>query len=97
MFGKDGAFAPLLKNILNATLEGETDTHFTEEEHQVGNHHNGKMQKLVQIPLSEVTTLRDRNSSFDPQLIKKRETILTEGVANHIISLIVNISRPDFN
>lgn len=55
------------------------------------------MQKLVQIPLGEVTTLRDRNSSFDPQLIKKRETILTEGVANHIISLIVNISRLKFN
>lgn len=37
MLGKDGAFAPLLKNILNVTLEGETDTHFTEEEHQMGN------------------------------------------------------------
>ncbi|MEG2158112.1 MAG: transposase, partial [Bacteroidaceae bacterium] len=27
MFGKDGAFAPLLENILNAALEGEMDAH----------------------------------------------------------------------
>ncbi len=30
---------------------------------------------------------RDRNSSFDPQFIKKRETILAEGVADRIIGL----------
>ena len=30
---------------------------------------------------------RDRNSTFDPQFIKKRETILAEGVADRIIGL----------
>ena len=65
------------------------DAHLTEEERQMGNCRNGKMQKQVQTPLGEVTvsTLRDRNSSFDPQFIKKRETILTKGVANRIIGL----------
>lgn len=87
MLGKDGAFAPLLESILNATLEGEMDAHLTEEERQTGNRRNGKIQKQVQTPLDEVTvsTSRDRNSSFD--LIKKRETILAEGVADRIISL----------
>ena len=84
--GKDGAFAPLLESILNATLEGEMDAHLTEKE-RMGNCRNGKMQKQVQISLSEVTvsTPRDRNSSFDPQFIKKRETILAEGVADRMI------------
>ena len=61
-----------------------SDAHLTEEERQMGNRRNGKMQKQVQTPLGEVTvsTPRDRNSSFDPQFIKKRETILAEGVAN---------------
>ena len=47
------------------------------------------MQKQVQTPLGEVTvsTPRDRNSTFDPQFIKKRETILAEGVADRIIGL----------
>lgn len=89
LLGKDGAFAPLLESILNAALEGEMDAHLTEEERQMGNRRNGKMQKLVQTPLGEVTvsTPRDRNSSFDPQFIKKRETILAEGVADRIIGL----------
>ena len=64
------------------------DAHLTEEERQMGNRRNGKMQKQVQTPLGEVTvsTPRDRNSSFDPQFIKKRETILAEGVADRIIA-----------
>ncbi len=55
----------------------------------MGNRRNGKMQKQVQPPLGEATvsTPRDRNSSFDPQFIKKRETILAEGVSDRIIGL----------
>ena len=45
LLGKDGAFAPLLESILNAALEGEMDAHLTEEERQMGNRRNGKMQK----------------------------------------------------
>ena len=89
LLGKDGAFAPLLESILNAALEGEMDAHLTDEERQLGNRRNGKMQKQVQTPLGEVTvsTPRDRNSSFEPQFIKKRETILAEGVSDRIIGL----------
>ena len=89
LLGKDGAFAPLLESILNAALEGEMDAHLTEEERDLGNRRNGKMQKQVQTALGEVTvsTPRDRQSTFEPQFIKKRETILAEGVADRIIGL----------
>lgn len=89
LFGKDGALSPLLENIINAALEGEMDAHFTEESRQAGNRRNGKMQKQVQTPVGEVTvsTPRDRDSSFDPQFIKKRETMLAEGMAEKIISM----------
>jgi len=89
LLGKDGAFAPLLENILNAALEGEMEAHLSEVERQKGNRRNGKMQKQVQTPMGEVTvsTPRDRDSSFDPQFIKKRETVLAESVADRIIGL----------
>lgn len=89
LLGKDGAFAPLLESILNAALEGELDAHLDTEERDSGNRRNGKMQKQVQTPLGEVTvsTPRDRHSTFDPQFIKKRETILAENVADRIIGL----------
>ena len=94
LLGKDGAFAPLLESILNAALEGEMDAHLTEEERQTGNRRNGKMQKQVQTPLGEVTVSspRDRHSSFDPQFIKKRETILAEGVADRIIACMLLVT-----
>lgn len=45
LFGKDGALAPLLENIINAALEGEMDAYLCEESRQNGNCRNGKMQK----------------------------------------------------
>lgn len=73
MFGKDGAFAPLIEDILNAVLEGEMDAHLTEEERENGNRRNGKMQKQARTSVGEITisTPRDRDGSFDPQMIKK--------------------------
>src|SRR5574344_3115792 len=89
LFGKDGALAPMLERILNAALEGEMDAHLSSEERSSGNRRNGKMPKQVQTKYGEVTveTPRDRECTFDPQTVKKRETILAEGMADQIIGM----------
>lgn len=89
MFGKEGAFAPLIENILNAALEGEMDAHMDAEERANGNRRNGKMTKQVKTSVGEVTvsTPRDRDGSFEPQLIKKRETVLADQMSDKIIGL----------
>jgi transposase-like protein len=89
LFGKDGAFAPLLEQMVNSILEGEMDAHLTEESRMDGNRRNGKMPKQVQTPMGEITvhTPRDRDASFDPQFIKKRERVLAESVSDRIIGL----------
>ena len=89
LFGKDGALAPMLERILNAALEGEMDAHLSIDERSKGNRCNGKMPKQVQTCYDEVTveTPRDRDGSFEPQTIKKRETILAEGMADLIINI----------
>ena len=89
LFGKDGALAPMLERILNAALEGEMDAHLREESRESSNRRNGKMPKTVQTQYGEVTveTPRDRNGSFDPQTVRKRETILAEGMADQIIGM----------
>ena len=89
LFGKDGALAPMLERILNAALEGEMDAHLSEESRELGNRRNGKMSKTVQTQYGEVTveTPRDRDGSFDPQTVRKRETILAEGMADQIIGM----------
>lgn len=89
LFGKDGALAPMLERILNAALEGEMAAHLSEESHVGGNRRNGKMSKTVQTQYGEVTveTPRGRDGSFDPQTVRKRETILAEGMADRIIDM----------
>ena len=75
---------------LNAALEGEMDAHLTSEERSQGNRRNGKMPEQVQTLYGEVTveTPRDRDGSFEPQTVKKRETILAEGMADQIIDML---------
>jgi putative transposase len=63
LLGKDGAFAPLLENILNAALEGEMDSHMNSEERSRGNRRNGYTPKQVQTPLGEVTVHTPREIS----------------------------------
>ena len=58
LFGKEGAFAPLLQEMLNSILEGELESHLDEEERSSGNRKNGKSTKLLKTSSGtiEVTT-----------------------------------------
>jgi len=89
LYGKDGAFAPMLKSFLEAALEGELDSHLDEDERNEGNRKNGKTSKTIQTsdgPL-EIETGRDRNATFEPELVKKRETVLADTLESKIIGL----------
>lgn len=84
--GKDGVLAPLLENLLNSALEGELDSHLDEVEREMGNRRNGHMSKQVQTSMGEITinTPRDRDGTFDPQVVRKREKILADSLADRI-------------
>ena len=87
--GKDGVLAPLLENLLNSALEGEMDSHLDGVERELGNRRNGHMSKQVQTSMGEITinTPRDRDGTFDPQVVRKREKILADSLADRIIGL----------
>jgi putative transposase len=89
LFGKDGAFAPLLKNFIEKALEAEMEEHLSEEERSQGNKRNGKGRKTIKSSAGsfEIETPQDRHSSFEPELIKKRQTILAESLEEKIIGL----------
>lgn len=87
--GKDGAFAPLLKQFLDAALEAEMEEHLDEEERSKKNKRNGKGKKILKTNAGEVeiSTPQDRHSTFEPEIVKKRERILAENLSEKIISL----------
>jgi putative transposase len=89
LFSKDGAFGPLLQDMLNSILEGEIDGHLDDLERESGNRKNGKGKKQLKTSSGtiEVTTPRDRSGNFEPEIVKKRETILAESLEEKILGL----------
>ncbi len=89
LFGRGGAFAPLLKQFIEAALEAELDEHLDDEQRDNGNRKNGKTSKRLKTAEGtlDIETPRDRDASFEPQLVKKRETILAESLEQKILGL----------
>lgn len=90
LYGKDGAFAPMLKDFLETALQGELDAHLDEEQrNEQGNRKNGHTGKKLKTSQGtiEMNTPRDRLGSFEPELVKKRETILADSLEEKILGL----------
>jgi transposase-like protein len=89
LLGKDGAFQPLLKEFLESALEAEADQHLDEDERLKGNRRNGSGKKILKTTDGsfELETPRDRNGTFEPEIVKKRETILADHLEDKIIGL----------
>lgn len=87
--GDEGVFTPLIKQVLEASLEGELDQHLSDEKSSEGNRRNGRTQKNLKSSLGtfEISTPRDRDSSFRPQTIEKRQTQLPGDLEEKILGL----------
>ncbi|MEP1094031.1 MAG: IS256 family transposase [Cyclobacteriaceae bacterium] len=84
--GPDGAVTPLIKRLIEVSLEGELEEHLTENR---PNRRNGKGRKRVKTSYGEVPieTPRDRDSTYTPQLIPKRQRALGPSLEQKILSL----------
>lgn len=77
-FGRDGIFAKLFANTMEQMLEAELTDHLGYERHEAkgrnsGNSRNGHYGKKVRSSSGDVQIQvpRDRNGSFDPQILPK--------------------------
>jgi len=87
LIGIDGLFSDMLKRGLEAALSGELDAHL--EGSDVATRRNGLSSKHMQSSLGsfELEVPRDRASSFEPQIVRKRQTILTDELDAKILAL----------
>lgn len=85
--GKDGILTPLIKQLTEAALKAELEAHL--EADDTANRKNGSTSKTVNSPSGsfKLDTPRDRAGSFEPQLIKKHQTHLTDEIERKIISM----------
>lgn len=93
LLGDEGLLHQLTKALVERALAGELTHHLGYEKHAVGgkntgNSRNGSTPKTIKGKRGqvEIEVPRDRNATFEPQLIKKRETRF-DGFDEKIISL----------
>ena len=93
LVGPNGLLNQLTKNVLETALDAEMAEHLGYDKHDPvgrgsGNSRNGTRAKTVftEIGAVEVEVPRDTNSTFDPQIVKKRQRRLT-GVDEIVLSL----------
>ena len=87
LVGAEGVFTPLLKRVIEASLEGELDDHLKERKNK--NRRNGHTQKNIQSSLGgfDIFSPRDRNASFEPQTVSKRQRVISEDMDKKILGL----------
>lgn len=87
--GKDGAITPLIKQVIEAALEGELDEHIKETKPDSGNRRNGHTQKNLKSSFGDIEIFppRDREGSFDPQTVAKRQRVLPGDLDEKILAL----------
>jgi putative transposase len=87
MLGKDGIFTPLLREFLEASLDGEMDAHLMDRDES--NRRNGHGRKVVKTKLGPVgiSTPRDRDGSFQPEVIAKRSNVLSSDIDEVVLLL----------
>ena len=86
--GVGGVFTPLIKMVLEASLEGEISEHVSDTK-PAKNRRNGSGKKQMDSSLGsfELQTPRDRNGSFEPQTVPKRQVTLSSDIDKKIIGL----------
>lgn len=93
LMGKNGAIKKLIKSSLENILEAKLSEHLGYEKHSPegnnsGNSRNGKTHKSIKTDegMIDLEIPRDRNSSFDPIIVKKYEKTLGP-IEDKIISM----------
>ena len=91
--GEGGLLGKLTKMVVEGALEGELDDHLGYGKHDPagrdgGNSRNGHRAKTVLTEAGpvKISVPRDRDSSFEPKIVAKRQQRLT-GVDDMVISL----------
>jgi transposase-like protein len=90
LLGPQGLLTQIAKDLTQLALQGEMEAHLTENSLEDGsNRRNGLTTKTIKSSAGafELEAPRDRNGTFEPQLIKKRQTILTDELDSKILAL----------
>ncbi len=90
LLGPGGLLTSLVKDLTQIALQGEMEAHLQGSSLEEGNNRrNGSSSKTMKTSSAsfELEVPRDRNGSFEPVLVKKRQTVFNEELDNKILAL----------
>jgi transposase-like protein len=88
--GKDGVLAPLVKDLVESALDAELESHIADEVLAGrSNRKNGRTSKQLKSPGGsfQLDAPRDRSGTFEPQLVKKNQTSISDEIEGRILSM----------
>jgi len=89
--GKGGLLAPLIKQLTEAALEAEIESHIADDvlsgRKNRRNGFNKKTIKGTSDGTFELETPRDRQGTFEPQIVQKHQTTLSDEIEEKILSM----------
>ena len=85
--GKNGVLRDLVKQVTELALQAELETHLSQDLSK--NRKNGYTSKTMRTEHGEfeLNTPRDRNGNFEPQIVKKSQTHMSDEIEKKMLSL----------
>ncbi|RLA49708.1 MAG: hypothetical protein DRR42_15145 [Gammaproteobacteria bacterium] len=85
--GKDGVMAPLLKQLTEAVLEAELESHIADD--AVPDRKHGEFRETINTSEGRIAleTPSDRAGTFKPQIFKKHQTSVSDEIETKILSM----------
>ena len=85
--GQDGILTPLIKQLTEAAMQAELEAHIASD--AAPNRKNGGTSKTMKSAAGPfvLNTPRDRAGTFEPQIVKKHQTHLTDELERKVIAL----------
>lgn len=85
--GADGALSSLIKQLTEAALSAEIDSHLSQDLDK--NRKNGYSSKKIKSEHGafDLDVPRDRNGSFEPKIVKKNQTTISDEIEQKMLSL----------
>jgi len=88
--GDANVLLPLIKDLLESAMSSELDIYLKENKSLgIANRRNGSTSKQMKTEHGtfELSSPRDRNSDFNPEIVEKHQTVLGEAFEANILSL----------
>ena len=85
--GKDGALSSLIKQLTEAALAAEIDSHLAQDISK--NRKNGYASKTMKSEYGEfeLDVPRDRDGSFEPEIVKKNQRTMSGEIEEKILDM----------